>query len=287
LRWRGSLPAGRVVPQIASAIDLLPTLASLAKIPLPSAPSLDGRDLSPLFQDSAESWPPRTLFNYLGGRLSVRTDRFRLDPRGALYDMLADPSQTRDVASEHPEVVEQLRKEIGAWRSDVLARLPEKDERPFPVGYREWPRTWLPARDGTAHGGLRRSAAAPNCSYFVNWTNRDARAEWQIDVHAAGVYAVELWYTCAKADEGSRIEVSCGDVKIEGKVAPAWDPPLITDQDVIPRPAGESVLKEFRPLRLGKMRLAPGSATLSVRASEIVGREALQLRGLHLTLLDE
>ena len=36
--------------------------------------------------------------------------------------------------------------------------LPKIDDRPFPVGFAEFPRTVLPARDGVPHGGVKRSA---------------------------------------------------------------------------------------------------------------------------------
>ena len=33
--------------------------------------------------------------------------------------------------------------------------------------------TQIPARDGTAHGNIKRSNMWPNCSYFTNWTSLD------------------------------------------------------------------------------------------------------------------
>jgi arylsulfatase A len=40
-------------------------------------------------------------------------------PRFELYDIANDPTETRDVAAEHPEVVEQLRNQYNAWFGDV------------------------------------------------------------------------------------------------------------------------------------------------------------------------
>ena len=54
--------------------------------------------------------------------------------------------------------------------------------------------------------GLKRSSGA-NCSYFVNWTSRDDRMEWLLDVHVAGRYHVAIDYTCPLADAGSTIEL--------------------------------------------------------------------------------
>ena len=43
-------------------------------------------------------------------------------------------------------------------------------------------------------------------------------------------------------------------------------------------------MKEFRPLRLGVMRLPAGRGTLVVRALEIPGRSVMDLRRVTLTL---
>jgi len=53
---------------------------------------------------------------------------------------------------------------------------------------------------------------------------------------------------------------------------------------VIPRPAGESVMKDFRPLNLGVLRLEKGRGTLTLRATKVAGREVMQVRGIALTL---
>ena len=48
IRWPGHIRPGTRVPQIAGAIDLLPTLADLAGIPVASHKPLDGMSLKPL-----------------------------------------------------------------------------------------------------------------------------------------------------------------------------------------------------------------------------------------------
>jgi arylsulfatase A-like enzyme len=48
LRWPAKLPAGHTVTQIAGAIDLMPTLTSLAGVKRAGDKPLDGRDLTPL-----------------------------------------------------------------------------------------------------------------------------------------------------------------------------------------------------------------------------------------------
>jgi len=222
------------------------------------------------------------IFSHQAGRVSVRTQRHRLDERGALFDMEKDPGQTRDIATEQPSLADELRAAAAQWRAEVL---PEgKDDRPFPVGFREFPNTFLPARDGAPQGGVQRSAPAPNCSYFVNWRAREDAITWDIDVREAGEYEVTLHYTCPEADAGSTIELAFGDSTLTGKVQPGWDPPLYANQDTIPRPKAESKMKEFRPLAMGSMKLEKGRGHLTLRALEIPGKSVMDLRLIELRL---
>lgn len=300
LRWPGTLPKGRVVEEISGAIDLLPTLGALTGAPRVGDQPLDGRDLTPLLKEENPNWAPRLIFSHQNGNVSVRSQQYRLDAQGALYDMLADPGQQTDVSDTQPAVANELRQAMQQWRTDVLGSAaapsaggPKKkgqakgagmDPRPCPVGYAEFPRTPLPARDGVPHGGVKRSANAPNCSYFVNWTTLEDKMTWDVEVHTTGEYEVEILYTCPEGDAGATIEFTHQQSRLTGKVTTAWDPPLYTNQDTIPRPPAESRMKEFRPLTLGTFRLEKGRGPLTLRALEIPGKSVMDVRQVNLTL---
>jgi arylsulfatase A-like enzyme len=285
VHWPGKIEGRRVLPQIAGAIDLLPTLTALAGVPLKPEKPLDGRDLSALLlgRPEAVSSERRAMVQAFRGRASVRTQQYRLDASGALFDMIADPGQTKDLSKEQPEMTAQLQRTLADWKSSVDFARSGQDTRPFTVGYAEFPTTPLPARDGVPHGKVERSAKAPNCSYFTNWRSVEDRITWDIDVHTAGEYDAELLYTCPPGDEGAQVELSLGEAKISGRVGPAWNPPLNEGEDRAPRNA-ESFQKEFKPLKLGPIHLTAGRGELSVRATEIPGKSVMDLRSVRLTL---
>ena len=284
IRWPGHIPAGMRVPQIAGAIDLLPTLADLAGIPVASQKPLDGVSLIPLLTGTAKDWPDRMIFSHWAGKVSVRTQRHRLDSTGNLFDMQIDPGQDRDIAKEQPEIAARLSKAVDEWRKEMLPGL-KNDDRPFTVGYPEFSLTQLPARDGVPHGGVQRSASAPNCSFFRNWTRPEDRITWDVAVAASGRYEAVIYYTCPQAEVGSTIELSFNGSRIEGVVLEANDPPLRgAENDRVPR-IGESYVKDFKPLRLGAMELKPGRGPLTLRALKVPGKEVMDVRAIYLTLV--
>jgi arylsulfatase len=141
-RWPGTLPPGDI-PALAAHVDVLPTLAALAGAQLPAqwVASLDGRSLLPVLADPAAPWPERTLFTHLGRwdrgqagaakyrKCSVRSGRYHLVSASArddlvkawqLYDLGADPAETRDCAADHPEVVARLDRAYDRWWADII-----------------------------------------------------------------------------------------------------------------------------------------------------------------------
>jgi len=306
IRWPGRIPAGRTLPEIAGAIDLLPTLTQLTGVARVGTKPLDGVDLSPLLFGAARAWPDRLIFSHQNGNVSARSQRHRFDAKGALFDMTVDPGQQSDASAKLPAETARFTEAVTAWRRDVFgaeggsAPVPKgagkggkkggggnakiaNDGRPFPVGYREFPRTPLPARDGVPHGGVRRSANAPNSSYFTNWSSPEDSITWDVEVHQSGTYAVTLSYTCPAADAGSTVEVAFNSAVLTGKVTPAWDPPLIKTEDRVPR-VGESYLKDFHPLELGTVKLEAGRGQLTLRAKQVAGQQVMDLRQVTLTL---
>ena len=90
-KWPAKIEAGKQVNSISSVTDLLPTLASMAGIEYTPAKPLDGLDISSALLGDYAQVPDRMIFTHWRDKISVRTQRFRLDNLGELYDLEADP----------------------------------------------------------------------------------------------------------------------------------------------------------------------------------------------------
>lgn len=298
IRWPGKIDKGKKIAQIGSAIDLLPTLADMAGIELVSEKPLDGISLKPLLLGDPEKWEDRAIINQWGkkkvkkgqkggksgSRVSVRTQKFRLDENGLLYDMEKDPGQRTDVSAEYPEETARLKELAQNWRDETVPTYAE-ETRPFLIGHPDYKYTQIPARDGIAHGGIERSARPPNCSYFKNWTKLEDKITWDAEVPESGDFEVELLYTCPEADVGSTFELSFNDSKLTGKIAEAYDPPLFaakTNKITM----SESDVKYFKTLKMGTMHLDKGKGQLTLRALDIPGSQVMDFRLIMLTRKD-
>ena len=202
IRWPGKIEPGKNIASISAAIDLLPTLTDLAGIdPLVKKP-LDGMSLKPLLLESQPAWPDRMIFNHWDGKVSVRTQQYRLDHSRKLFDMQRDQGQRQNIANQMLPVAEKLSAEVQRWREEVLSELPTSDTRSFPLGHPDTRYTQLPARDGQPHGNIKRSNRFPNASFFTNWIHVEDKISWNIEVVESGDFEVMLYYTCPQKDAG-------------------------------------------------------------------------------------
>jgi arylsulfatase A-like enzyme len=280
VRWPKVIKPDTNITAIAGAIDLLPTLCELAGVKPTGSKPLDGISLAKSLRGEAVDPSERLLFQHWNGKVSVRSQRFRLDAAGKLYDMVTDPEQRREVNTNHPEEAKRLQAAVTQWRAEVLANLEWKDTRPFPVGHPGHRSTLLPARDGVPHGTIRRSAAAPNCSYFTHWTKSSDRVTWEVEVLRPGRYRVELLETCAAENVGVTLEMKLGKASVRNTVTMAHDPPATGPvHDRVPR-GGESPMKDFQRWQLGEWTIPAGRGTLELSAPVIPGKEALEVRGV-------
>jgi arylsulfatase A len=147
-RWPGHIPAGQVCREMAMTIDLFPTVANLVNAPLPLR-KIDGLDIWPLLSGQRGATNPHAAYYFYYGEnelQAVRTSRWKLilphsyrtlagvpaahggipsqyhnlkltSPE--LYDMKRDPRERKNVASRHPEVVEQLESLAERARADL------------------------------------------------------------------------------------------------------------------------------------------------------------------------
>lgn len=127
LRWpAGGLSGGKRFHGRIGYIDVLPTVLAAAGVKPPG--DLDGIDLLPALRGRAEL-PLRPWFTYVhqarDAHASVHEGRWKLvahgdffaekpadPPQMELYDLEADPGETRDIAGEHPEVVASLHRQL-------------------------------------------------------------------------------------------------------------------------------------------------------------------------------
>lgn len=276
IRYPKAIQPGTKIPHIAGAIDLLPTLVALTGIKAEYPKPLDGINLAPLFSaEQGKAWPDRLLFHHWAGRVSVRSQQYRLDNKGNLYDMVADPGQTTAINKQQPQVAKRLSQALENWKQEVLSQMTRKT-RPFTVGYSET--TPLPARDGVPHGKVKRSNRAPNCSYFTNWKTPEDKITWDITVGESGTYEAVVHYTCAKENVGAQIRVSCQDAQASCEVTEVHDPPLYGKQEDRVDRGSESYVKDFKPLKIGKLVLESGPGTLTLDAVEVPGNEVIDVR---------
>ena len=277
MQWKNSLPKGNHISQIASSIDLLPTLSDLAQIPLKTLKPLDGKSLKPLLLEDNPLCDDRVVYNHWSNRTSIRTQKYRLDNENRLYDMDKDGGQTLDLSQKLPQITDSLKQLKEDWLKEVMPKSNGTKDRPFTLGHPDYVYTHIPARDGVAYGGIQRSNRHPNDTFFTTWKSTKDSISWDVEVLADGEFEVELYYTAKEKNVGSEFELRLGDSALKGTVTKAYDPPLVgTERDRDPRI--ESYTKDFIPMDLGKIRLQKGRGNLVLKALKIPGEEVMDMR---------
>ncbi|RTE53612.1 N-acetylgalactosamine 6-sulfate sulfatase [Arenibacter aquaticus] len=277
IQWKNKLPEGKRIAEIASTIDLLPTLTDLAKIPLNTLKPLDGKSLKPLLFEEDINWQPRVVYNHWRSSTSIRTQEYRLDSEDRLYDMTKDIGQTKDLSSQFPQLADSLKQLKRDWLQEVMPKSKGAEDRPFTLGHPDYVYTQIPARDGVAHGNIVRSNKHPNCTFFTNWISTSDYISWDVEVLADGEFEVELYYTAKEQNLGAEIELRFGESTLVGVLDKAHDPPLVgAERDRDPRI--ESYTKDFIPMHLGRISLKKAKGDLTLRALNIPGDEVMDFR---------
>ncbi len=280
VRFPTAIAPGTRIGQVTAAIDLLPTLADLAGLTLDSPKPLDGISFAPLLRQQPTDWPDRAIFSTWGIQASVRTDRWRMQANGQLYDLKSDPRESTDAAPENGEVQRQLLGKLRAFQS--MCDVP-KQNLPFTVGHPEAIFTQLPARDAIPVGQVQRNNRHPNCTYMMHWKKSDDKITWNVDVLADGTFEVEMYY--ASAGVGSIVELSLGDERITSTITdPNEARETGMEHDRFDRQEGYT--KAWKPMVLGTMNLKAGQGTLTLRASKVVGDQVADMRLLMFRRVD-
>ena len=142
------LEAGRT-SALVSHEDVLPTLIDVAGVRSPHY-ELTGTSMGPLLRREATATRQRVISSESSRQasLALRTERWKLiqpivvdstgeplpdfygrerSPEPLLFDLVADPGETRNVAEEYPDQLAAMSAELEQWRADTLRLTGEAD----------------------------------------------------------------------------------------------------------------------------------------------------------------
>ena len=189
VRWPARL-APREVAAPAAHIDIVPTLLEAIGQSDRSPEGMDGISLMPLLDGKVEALPSRTLyfqwhrgnvpelfrhFAAVGPRYKLLQPSRNEKPPAVeleLYDLEADPGESRNLASEHPDIVVEMQKRYEVWFEDVSGTrgydppritLGSKHENPVILTRQDWqmvgPDGWSDSHLGYWEVEVRESAS--------------------------------------------------------------------------------------------------------------------------------
>lgn len=290
IRWPGHLRKNVQMNEMAAHIDLYPTLLSLCGITPLKGKAIDGIDLSG-FLKRQELLPDRKFFTHhaadtpkLSDSGAVRTNRYCLVDQTKLYDLLKDPCQNTDIASEHPEQVKVLGEAYDRWFEDVTKGV-DYGRLPIQVGHPEENPVTMPATQAYFTGALHfwgKDGWA--WDWVTGWTNQKDEIYWDIEVVQAGKYLVDLRYLCPASDVGSRIQVQAGENVCESIVQYATSMQPIPTIDLVPRV--EVPPMPWGTLSVGLIDLPKGRMKIHLKALSKRGTTVMEVKSMSLRLLD-
>ncbi len=139
VRWPTQVPAKTIRPGISCLMDLFTTCVELSGAQVPDDRPIDGKNLMPFLQNSSVEVHSE-FFYYFGVHLcAVRAEQWKLHfmkreydqqrkpgplikcKPEELYNLAEDPSESHEVAKEHPDVVEALQAMAADFQAAVTA----------------------------------------------------------------------------------------------------------------------------------------------------------------------
>lgn len=141
-KWPGRIKAGAINDDsLFSAVDLLPTFCEIAGVKLPGdykpdgisqVDALTGKNItakrsSPLFWKMSAVWPAKAYapdhwvayaIVYKNWKLVSNEDASHIE----LYDIIKDTYEKKDLKTQNPEVVAELKNKIESWKAGLPAK---------------------------------------------------------------------------------------------------------------------------------------------------------------------
>ena len=146
VRWPGVTTAGSTCDVPTIHVDVYPTLLEIASAAKPDQP-LDGESMVPLFKDPSASLKRTAIYQHFPGYLGSGPGLWRTTPVGLievgdwklmeyfedhhleLYNLKDDIGEKNNLAEKMPDKAKELHAMMLAWREQIKAPMPVKNEK--------------------------------------------------------------------------------------------------------------------------------------------------------------
>jgi hypothetical protein len=134
--------------------------------------------------------------------------------RRELFDLKADPGESRNLAEARPDIVKQLADKLAAWRTAVGAKMPKPNPDFMPNPQGKDGTIVMHARTAEVHGTMLRYEPLPHKTTLGYWVNATDWTSFEFTVSQPGTFTVEVLQGCGKGQGGSEVEVAVGEQKL-------------------------------------------------------------------------
>ena len=181
IKYAEKFKNSKVISRMSAHIDILPTILELCNLKIPSDRKIDGQSLVPLI--NSKPFNDRHLFSYWTRRfpekyinMSIQNDNYKLvgnnDYNGKikdfeLYDLIADPLESKNVINQNIEIAKSFKIEMDNSIDDLLSSENIKNPPRIIIGSEFENPTVLNRNDASGERGI--------------WAQNDIYSYWKVN----------------------------------------------------------------------------------------------------------
>ena len=288
INWKDSILANKTINKPLAHIDVLPTLLDLVGADYNFKKTIDGKSFKELLKlDTVETPSNRNLFAEWQGNKRVRSGDF-LMINDELFDLKNHPGQAINIRESNQFIYDSLLNTYKKWHKTLPL---QKESKPIPVGYKNYPVTHLPAHEANLfppfefrkdrkHTGIAYHSLYGWAHDWIDfWTKPSAYANWDIDIVEAGDYEIALKYALAKEDVGVRLVLEIDNQNIPIENLEAFEHAEFENFDRVQR-GQEAPETDWKTVTIGKLYLTEGIKEVTIKTQEIKGKKSIELKGI-------
>ena len=102
--------------------DFMATVADILNVSLPENSAEDSTSILKLLTGESTELPnhPSVVNHSLGGQFAIRMGKWKLipKPRVQLFDLDADPKESKNLAAAHPRIVQEMTETLERYKRD-------------------------------------------------------------------------------------------------------------------------------------------------------------------------